>query len=180
MPSESDAGDALDELRELPREVAPDAKVQDRVIGALRAEGLLRPPAVRRSVIPWLLAAGVAVVAFGLGTIVGSSSGEAASDATFALMLYGGRTGSDSLEHAQRAAEYRQWAGATHATGRVIGGEALGDSVRAFGAPVQASGDLVGYFLIIAPDRAAAVRLASGCPHIRYGGTVVVREVLPT
>ena len=183
MPTDSDSEDRVSELNKLPREVIPDAAVEGRVIDALRAEALLRRPIPRRPMATWLAAAGIALVAFGLGTFAGRPDTEQAPNATFALMLYGGSTGGDSLEHAQRADEYRRWARTDHEWGRVLGGEALGDPIGAAGGniqPVDRSSELVGFFLVAARDRDAVMRLASDCPHIKYGGKVVVREILPT
>ncbi len=101
-------------------------------------------------------------------------------------MLYGGSTGSDTADHSQRADEYRRWVRADHEWGRVVGGEALGDRVSALSlvdtSAVRESGidELVGFFLVTAPNRQAAVRLAADCPHLKYGGRVVVREIQPT
>ena len=44
--------------------------------------------------------------------------------------------------------------------------------------PFGESGEqLGGYFLIEASDDAAAAALARTCPHIKYGGSIVVRRV---
>jgi hypothetical protein len=40
--------------------------------------------------------------------------------------------------------------------------------------------DLVGFFLVQAPSREAAAFLAAECPHLKYGGRVVVRMIAPT
>jgi hypothetical protein len=39
---------------------------------------------------------------------------------------------------------------------------------------------LSGYFIIGATDLQAALELARTCPHVHYGGTVVLREIEPT
>jgi hypothetical protein len=39
---------------------------------------------------------------------------------------------------------------------------------------------LAGYFLIRAVDRRTALEIARSCPHVRYGGRIVVREIEPT
>jgi hypothetical protein len=189
MSDEPHTTDSLDELRHLPREVMPDAALEERTIAALRARSLLRSrwSARRVTAFGWLLAAGVAVVVFGTGLLTGRLGyGAPTPEPTFALMLYGGTTGSDSADHAQRADEYRRWVHDDHAWGRIIGGEALGDPVgdlpgadtSVVNAPER--DELVGFFLIDAPDRQAAARLAAECPHLKYGGRVVVRQIQPT
>lgn len=173
----------------LPRELAPPAALEERTVASLRAAGLLLPLARRTSPMrTWLLAAGVAIAAFAGGIATARSSAPAAAEPTFALLLYGGGT-ADSAAHEVRAAEYGAWAGAAHPTGRVVGGEALGGEgtvvapgMAPGGVEVSEAGDgaLVGYFLVHAVNREAALQLARDCPHLKYGGRVVVRPILPT
>ncbi len=143
----------------------------------------------------WALAAGIAVVAFAGGSQFASrgSAGAAATSPqpTFALILYGGGSLDDSATHYTRAAEYGRWARADHGASMIVGGEALGLSVAALSLvsvsrttdsvivqePARDVDDPVGYFLVHAPDRDAAVWLAKTCPHLRYGGRVVVQQV---
>jgi hypothetical protein len=95
-------------------------------------------------------------------------------------MLYG-EIGGDSATQMARAAEYGRWARAAHEGGRVLGGEALGSHVIDVGRVAAPGGDeLVGFFLIQASDRQTAARMAADCPHVKYGGRVVVREIQPT
>jgi len=150
--------------------------------GSMFATWLARPPAdtVADSTAGMATTAGVHAVA------------QAAAEPTFALLLYG--SSDDSATHAARAAEYREWAMVEHPTARVIGGEALGtplaavtvksvglgmDSIIVDEDPLTAT-DFVGYFLVQARDRDAAVLLARNCPHLKYGGRVVVRRVWPS
>lgn len=117
-----------------------------------------------------------------------------AQDPTYALLLYGASSGDDSATHAARATEYRAWARMSHAAARIVGGEALGTAVASVALatvrrgvdsiivddPPDGSGDFVGYFLVQARDREAALALARTCPHLKYGGRVVVRRVWPS
>jgi hypothetical protein len=49
------------------------------------------------------------------------------------------------------------------------------------GAPLPpGEARLAGYFLIRAADRRTALEIARSCPHVRYGGRIVVREIEPT
>jgi hypothetical protein len=175
--------DSIDELRDLPRQVAPDADLEQRTIAALRARSLLRSPRASWRVRPrgWLVAAGIVAIAFVSGVVAGRSGTEPATpEASFALILYGS-VGGDSAQQLVRAAEYGRWARTPHEGARVVGGEALGDHVSAAGvAAAGATDDLVGFFLVQARDREAAARLAAECPHVKYGGRVVVREIQPT
>lgn len=102
------------------------------------------------------------------------------------------RAPSTSDEVEARVAEYSAWAANVHAQGIAIEGEELaavaesrtldgsgGEIVETPGAPADAAGALAGYFLIEASDAAAAIAIARTMPHLAYGGTVVVRPIVP-
>jgi len=61
------------------------------------------------------------------------------------------------------------------------GGEKLKDQVVVLGPPFPAAeqGRLGGYFLVTAASLEQALEIARDCPHLRYGGRVVVRPVDP-
>lgn len=180
----------LERLQQLPRELPPPASLEDDTVHRLRAAGSLRawytPPR-------WLAAALFAIAFLAAGYLTGRGSVETPPAPTYALLLYGGSTGDDSAAHAVRAAEYGEWATRPHPTAAVVGGEALAENGMLIFAPdtgsfggiaaaVVDAGDTqpVGFFLVRAPNRQAAMQLARDCPHLKYGGRIVVREILPT
>lgn len=181
MPDETN-DPLLAALRGLPREVAPPRELEGATVNAMHRAGLLRR---RPAFVPWLMAASLAIVAFTSGMLTARRPSTPPPSPTFALMLYGGSTEGDSAAHAVRAAEYGAWAGQPHPDGIVVGGEALGDGGSLVSSPTGAlsasGGDApVGFFLVRAPDADAATRLARACPHLKYGGRIVVRPILPT
>lgn len=182
MPDDETNDPLLAALRRLPREVAPPHDLEAATVASLRRAGLLRR---RAPLLPWLAAAVLALAAFSGGVLTGRRSSPTVPAPTYALLLYGGSTGDDSAAHAVRAAEYGAWAGTPHADGVVVGGEALGDGGTALPpAAGPADGVMtdapVGFFLVRAPSPEAATRLARACPHLKYGGRIVVRAILPT
>ena len=81
---------------------------------------------------------------------------------------------------------YVAWVRELKASGSFQGGEPLGNGglvLRGAGSGVSESPYvdkeqvLTGFFLIEAPDLAAAGRIARGCPALLHGETVVVRPV---
>lgn len=187
-------------LGRLPREMTPPATLEDATVASLRNAGLLGARGGSRlNLGSWVLAASVAAIAFTGGVAFAKRAAPPIAAAptvqpTFALLLYGpSGSGEDSATHAMRAMEYNEWANAYHPAGRIIGGEAFGVSVAALAAQSVGRGtdsiivsdepmnnnDFVGYFLVQAPNRDAAVLLARNCPHLKYGGKVVVRRVWP-
>ncbi len=72
MKEREDDAPLLAALSALPREGSPPAELEERVLAALRAEGLVRPRGARR-VLPALLALAAALVLFAAGIFVGRS-----------------------------------------------------------------------------------------------------------
>lgn len=156
-------------------------------------------PSMWRSVASQIAAALVVVAIFFGGLIAGqrmsrTSAASGEGGPRFALLLYGASTADDPASRAARGPEYSAWAERTHASAWVLRGEALasdGALLRRAGAEAPQEGDaaatagptgeeLSGYFLIAAATLEDAVRLARECPHLRYGGTIVVRPIVPT
>ncbi|HVZ50115.1 MAG TPA: hypothetical protein VG916_15135, partial [Gemmatimonadaceae bacterium] len=112
-------------LGRLPREMAPPPGLEDATVRSLRAAGMIRPPMrLGLSVASWLLAAGVAGIAFVGGSVFATRAShpltsaaqearsapgvpvsqhtrsDGTSEPTFALLLYGASSGEDSATHA--------------------------------------------------------------------------------
>ncbi len=180
-----------DALTRLPRSADPPPDLEQATVAALAARGLLRRP--RRWRNPALaIAASLLLFAGGLtvGRFAAAPGAEMPDDGRprFALFLYEGpeyrQPAPDAME--RRVREYVAWASAGREDGSVEGGEKLKEdddvviapdgSVGSVPAPAEAS-RLAGYFLIRATDERAALAIARSCPHVRYGGRIVVREI---
>lgn len=84
---------------------------------------------------------------------------------------------------------HQAWAERLAAAGALLGGEKLtddggrrlrlqGDTPVASDGPYAEAHDVVGgYYLLSAPDMAAAEALAAGCPHRHPGQWIEIREV---
>ena len=183
-----------DALGRLPREAAPPAGLEQATVAALTARGLLRRPRRRFGA---ALALAASVLTFAGGLAIGRFGGEtvpappADGRPRFALFLYEGPEYDQPAPGGmdQRVQEYVAWASAERTDGTVEGGEKLKDGAdvaiepdRSTGAvpspPVESR--LAGYFLIRAADQHSALQIARSCPHVRYGGRIVVREIEPT
>jgi hypothetical protein len=169
--------------------------LEERVVGALRAEGLVRSIAekgvnVRTLHARWAVAAGVLLV---LGLFAGSYAARptaaSAQDSRpqFALLLYEDASYQsappDGME--ARIAEYAGWAHRLAGEGRLVDAGKLSDAGELLAGTDRSStvvprapeGVLAGYFVIRAKDRAEAERVARECPHLKYGGTISLREI---
>jgi hypothetical protein len=164
--------------------------LEDRVVRSLSERGVLHERRPRL----WSRHAAMAVATaalFALGIAVGTrvearrSSGSRATAPNtprFALLLYGGPRDSPGVVD-----EYRRWARAVAAESREVSGEKLGDAGIAVSTATTASAAdsaaglaLAGFFIISASSQEDAVAVARGSPHLRHGGTVVVRPIDPT
>jgi len=186
MNSDDLTAEERDRLRRARVDPVPPRPLEDRTVEALRQRGLLRRS--RRPLIPlinvaWVVAA-AAVLAIGATWMVmrqSSSPGPVASGPRFVLLLYAGTDPVTGTADARRR-EYAQWARDIASRGVSISGEELADDAHAIpasGGAAPADAPLPrGFFIVEVPDLASAERLASTCPHLRYGGRIIVKRIV--
>lgn len=87
--------------------------------------------------------------------------------------------------------EYVSWRERLGSEGRLVGGTKLKDEggrwlsqqngeLRVVDGPFSEAKEIIGgFFTIQASDYAEAVQIGLGCPHIKYGGRIELREVDP-
>jgi hypothetical protein len=195
-----DDGKRVAELDTLSREIPPPEALEERVVAALRDEGLIRqaegsapgPPARSGSIFrPAAMAAGVLLMAL-LGFAGGRLTAVApeAPRADYMLLVKpaaGGSVRLDADEELERFKEYSAWYGSLASRGEMVGGEKLTDEPGIVleggsdggGARERSGsgGEIEGYFLIRAGSDDEARRIASSCPHLRYGGVIELRRI---
>jgi len=169
-----------EELALLPAEATPPAVLEERVVAALRRDGLLPPRRGRQRLL--LLAAAAACVA--VGWIAREQAGRAVmrdAPGLYLLLLSQLPDSRDSDAQASLVEEYRQWADALRRDSRLVRGEKLGAETTELGAITpEARVNPSGFFLIRARSLDEATALARGCPHLRRGGSITIRNVDPT
>ncbi|HSE99075.1 MAG TPA: YciI family protein [Blastocatellia bacterium] len=179
------------------KEKMPPPFLEERIVEMLKQSNLIRPaeagPSFSFVRIAAALAAGVAL--FVSGAVAGIWWASAQSSDTrlpqFMLVL---RMTPQELravaadEERSRVEEYSAWARNVGQAGALIGGEKLKDEVWLLNTvdgraaisdrwPDSTEKVIAGYFLIQARDYEQAIRIAEGCPHLKYGGTVEVRQI---
>ena len=181
----------------LVREKMPPPLLEERVVETLKSSQLLRPSGSVRG--PRATRLGLAVAAsllfFMLGALAGarwaSRPGRQPVAPGFMLVLRSAPEQPQprsSDEVTRRVGEYGDWAGQLRRQGLYVDGEKLGREARvlrgtdgsaaASESPSDAGASAIaGYFLIGARDYEHAVRVAQGCPHLKYGGTIEVRQI---
>lgn len=167
----------------LPRIESP-RELDDRVRATVATRGLVRPP--RRSGARWVVRASLIAAGFVVGILAASLwRGGAAlprSTATprYVLLLYDDARGDTGAVHVAREREYGRWASSLEGA-RWVGGDELGDLITGIGpagsVAVPLEDRLAGYFVIEAQSAERAAQVARSCPHVKYGGRVVVMSV---
>lgn len=179
MTDRNDEGDeGRGALRDQMPHVDTPASLRGRVRESLRARGLIRHSRSRGVWRGGLLAA-AAVLCFAAGLFASRvSPRQAAVTATprYALLLYGGSEADTGAAGASRAEEYGRWAAGLSGDATFVSGEEVGRVVDELPTPSKRE-PVAGFFLIDAGSDAIATRIARDCPHLKYGGRVVVQAI---
>lgn len=171
----------------LPKTADPPPALEEAVVRALRAHGVLASKRSWRA--PALLAAGVALFAAGLA--VGRVPPKQVPYGTRYLLLLFDDTAAAPTDEAARVAEYRVWVRSLAHPGTIVRGDKLAPEARVLTkdangvsatelAAEAPRGVLGGLFVVEAKSWDEAVSLAKTCPHLAHGGRVVVRKVEET
>ena len=167
-------------LETFAREATPSPALQRRVEASLRRRGLLAKGP------PWRLAGFAAslVLALGAGYIAGRAGAAPPSHGgrQYLLLLREDSSYRDDRPVDEIVREYAQWANSLRRNDLLVMAEKLGDEEASVGGAASsltsaAESPTTGFFLVRAPDLAAAQAIAASSPHIRYGGRIVVRSV---
>ncbi|HKO98440.1 MAG TPA: hypothetical protein VJU86_15695 [Pyrinomonadaceae bacterium] len=180
----------------LPRERVPPSQLEERVVHALNQSGMLSPrgKARRGNAVRIAMALAASLLFFVLGAAAMrwySKQSPAKSSPEFMLVLRQtsaqSRHGS-AKEELRIAREYGNWARQLSQQGVPVDGEKLKEESRILsvvdGRPVASENALdlnrasiAGYFLIRAQSYEQAIKFAESCPHLKYGGSIEVREL---
>lgn len=164
----------IEGLRSLRRDVDPPPDLERQTLAAVRAS---RPR--RRTT---FLAAAAVATAFLAGLVIGRWTAAAPEVAPgYALFLEEGEAyrqpGPEGV--AVRVAEYRAWAEALDREGRlVLAGQLHDEGLRIPRDTTDGDVRITGLFVVDAESTEAAATMARESPHVRYGGTVLVRPVV--
>jgi len=156
--------------------------LQGRIRATLEARSIVRRPRFRPGVVA--AAAGLLAAGFLLGAVVRdrpSAQERVAAPTTgqYVVLLYGDTPGDTGVVHAAREREYGRWASTLGDGVRWVGGNELHEVVAQLGTPVTdvTRDKLAGYFILEASSRERAAAAAETCPHLKYGGRVVVMTI---
>ena len=162
-------------------DATPPASLKNHVIRSLRAQGRLRG-SQRAVLLRALAAAAAALVLVTTGILIGRGTQSAPAvdrQSRFVLLLYQDET-FQGMDEATLVGEYSAWADSLRRLDALVMGEKLGTPAQRLGAPAAPAGGPTGLFIVRAADHAAALAIARTCPHLRYGGGILVRPIVPT
>ena len=150
-------------MTNLSREMQPDAGLEERVVSALAAAGLVRR---RRSWPVWAAAAAAAIVVV-VGITTFRPKRAPAPGNTYAVLLYEDPAYKPSPPQVGnvRVQVLSRWADSLNAVGKYISAGRL-----------TGPGPLGGLFMVRATDDADAARIAASCPFRQWGGHVEVKR----
>ena len=169
--------DQAERLRRARIDLTPPPELETRTVSALRARRLVGRRR-RATAAAWLVASAL-LIAMAVWRVEHRAQAPDTSprDSRFVLLLYAGdrpvRGAADD-----RRREYAAWARGLSDRGVEISGEELGQDRRLMGAGAVTLDVPRGFFVVRAPDLDAAERIAGGCPHLKYGGAIVVLPVV--
>lgn len=176
----------------LPRESIPSTSLEERIVSALKAKGLIRlTPSLRIWTLPRLsgaFAAAVLILAvgFGVGKWQSRPSLKKPIQPMFILLLYEEKGA--SKHETDRVIEYTAWARTIAQSNHLLGGAKLqydgwlmrrvADGLDVRDISREDEDELIaGYFLIQAANYDEAEKIAASCPHLKYGGLIELRQI---
>jgi hypothetical protein len=174
-------------LAALRQSVPPPGTLEPKLLEALRARNLVGEKASGIRSGRAIALTGAAAVLFGLGLWAGSrfltrAPVASANSSSRYVLLLEGPADPPPEEEARRVEEYKLWARSVARSGHAISGEKLEPEVLLLGPDNESTGakeSIRGFFVIGARDDGEALEIARGCPHLRYGGAIVVRRIAP-
>jgi len=98
----------------------------------------------------------------------------------YVLAFHGGKYPESPEEGARIMARWEAWMGGL-GDALVNPGNPLGNAKTVSSAGVSDDGGsnpLTGFSIVAADDMGAALAMASGCPHLEFGGTIEVAEAM--
>ena len=150
----------------LPREMQPDAALEERLVSRLVAAGLVR----RRRVWPVWVGAAAAAIVLAVGVTMYRPKHALIRGQSYVVLLYEDSTYRPAPpgHNEERIAVLSRWADSL---------EAVGKFERA--GRVMGPGPLGGLFIVRAADDADAARIGTSCPFTQWGGHVEVKRFEP-
>lgn len=168
-------------LSGLTSELTPPDGLEDRVVAALNADGLLS----RRSAPRWARYIGQAallLLGLSVGLLIGWQPDVEDNRDRYLILLYEtNQFNTERLSEEQLSQEYGVWAGKLASQNLFVDGDSLAADRSLLPANdhsrLAANYTASGFFMIRAESAEQAAQIAADCPHLRHGGHVELRRM---
>ncbi len=161
----------------LSRQAAHDRVLEGRIVDQLRKERLITTHSSKmKMTLRWAALVVFAIGLFLFGAYYSSALTE--GDNYNYILLLSNSKQQFTNDPIDRFEEYGRWSKGIQKQGITITGEKLSTSKVTIGAIENTGSDFSGFFLLSVSSEAEAVRLASTCPHVKYGGAIEIRKIV--
>lgn len=166
----------------LEHETPPPPHLKRRVVTTLQERGLLGGGQTW----PRLMRSAAAIVLFISGFALSRimAQAEAPHGPRWLLLLYEDSTFAPRAPIPELVREYSAWADSLRRHGELVAGEKLGGKSTVVSELYEDRpnipgdlGDVAGLFIVAASDEERAMAIVRSCPHLRHGGSVVLRPI---
>ena len=164
----------------LSKHQTPPSELESSTISTLRKKGLIKKAGTRRWLnwkIPTAIAASLMLFFFGHyfgGIILGQGP------TTGYMLLLHEDENFIAGDPEERFSEYAAWMGGIFTKGYDITGQELSPEATNVGNDQDASKEerITGYFILEATTMDEVVQIVKTSPHVKYGGTIEIKEIL--
>ena len=171
---------------QLKKEEMPSPELEKRLIRQLKSENLIKNTLTMNTYLKWAASIAAAVLIFFVGNMVGKRSSVISIDPNLGYMLI---LHEDEKfqpgEPYEMFREYAQWMNNTFEKGISITGQELKNEATWIDAEknvehltASATNKVTGYFVLEARSLEEALEVAKNNPHIKYGGSIEVKQYM--
>jgi len=168
---------------QLEREKPPEPALEGRIINKLKSEDLIKTTNDMKAYLKWAATVAVIIVAYFLG-VYSQQADPVKQEMAYMLILQEGAEFQPG-EPTEMFTEYRDWMFSVDEKGIEITGQELKNQAVLVSAgqgidylEEAADGRVTGYFVLNAASLDEAIAMARDNPHIKYGGTIQVKEFM--
>ena len=171
---------------QLKRDEMPSPELEKRLIRQLKSENLIKNTLTMNTYLKWAASLAAAVVVFFAGNLVGKRSSAIAIDPSLGYMLILHEDAKfQPGEPYEMFQEYAQWMNNTFEKGITITGQELKNEAAWVDSEknverltASAASTVPGYFVLEATSLEEAIEVAKDNPHIKYGGSIEVKQYM--
>ena len=168
---------------QLEREKPPEPALEGRIINKLKSEDLIKTTYDMKAYLKWAATVAVIIVAYFLGAY--SQKGDPVNQEMAYMLILQEGEGFQPGEPTEMFNEYRNWMHSIDEKGIQITGQELKNQAVLISSKEDVdyleeheTNRVTGYFVLNTSSLEEAIAIAQDNPHIKYGGTIQVKEFM--